>query len=265
MMVTRVVLVDEEQTWRDKYTWTVLAEVPLGQARHDGAEPTTAPRDQGAEVRRFVPQFQGTDWRDGVRVLHAYLVPDLSVDGELGQLAAACHQAMRAYPIVLLGDGQLHATVEMVADVTADRITGGDRRALVEALRKHLGDAVPFQATAGSPISNLHGARLELSPDAPLVDLKGRVRDAFREARGPDVIRHDGGRPHISLGYSWDTADSDTLLSALRQITPSHAPFHVTRVHLLDVQFREHARDDGATAWAISWDTVATIPLGRST
>ena len=30
MTVTRAVLVDQEQAWRDKYTWTVIAEVPLG-------------------------------------------------------------------------------------------------------------------------------------------------------------------------------------------------------------------------------------------
>ncbi|MGW4750773.1 hypothetical protein ACWEPR_39935, partial [Streptomyces sp. NPDC004290] len=30
MTVTRAVLVDQEQAWRDKYTWRVIAEVPLG-------------------------------------------------------------------------------------------------------------------------------------------------------------------------------------------------------------------------------------------
>ncbi|MFF9074644.1 hypothetical protein ACF1A9_20410 [Streptomyces sp. NPDC014872] len=31
MTVARAVLVDQEQAWRDKYTWTVIAEVPLGE------------------------------------------------------------------------------------------------------------------------------------------------------------------------------------------------------------------------------------------
>ncbi|MFD7919655.1 2'-5' RNA ligase family protein [Streptomyces sp. NPDC059740] len=31
MIVTRAVLVDQEQAWRDKYTWRVIAEVPLGE------------------------------------------------------------------------------------------------------------------------------------------------------------------------------------------------------------------------------------------
>ncbi|MGP8298142.1 2'-5' RNA ligase family protein [Streptomyces inhibens] len=174
---------------------------------------------------------------------------------------------MQPYPITLLNDGLLHATVEMVADTTADRITGDDREALAEALRKHLNGAVPFQVMADSPIANKAGALLDLSPDGPLVELTGRVRDAFREARGPDVIQHDGGRHHMSLGYSWATADSDRLQSTLRRIAPSHAPFHVNSVHLLEIEFREKPREDeeGTAAWEISWDPVATIPLGGST
>jgi hypothetical protein len=213
-------------------------------------------------MKKFLPQFQKAPWRDGARVLHAYLVPDLSVDHELGRLTAACHEAMRPYPITLLDDGLLHTTVEMVADTTADRITTAERQDLIEALRGRLADTAPFQVTAGSPIANKAGALLDLAPDEPLVDLKGRVQDAFVEARGPEVIQHDGGRHHMSLGYSWDAADSDPLQSALRKISPSHVPFHVDRVHLLEVQFSEHARHDGKSAWAISWDPVAVILLG---
>ncbi|WP_055530182.1 2'-5' RNA ligase family protein [Streptomyces graminilatus] len=213
-------------------------------------------------MRKFVPQLQNAPWPDGARVLHAYLVPDLSVDHALARLAAACREAMRPYPITLLDDGLLHATVEMVADTTADRITAAERQDLVEALRGRLADMTPFQVTAGSPIANKAGALLDLGPDEPLIDLKGRVQDAFVEARGPAVIQHDGGRHHMSLGYSWDTADSDPLQSALRKISPSHVPFHVDRVHLLEVQFREHTRHGGKSAWELSWDPVAVIRLG---
>lgn len=213
-------------------------------------------------MKKFIPQFQGAPWRDGARVLHAYLLPDLTVDHELAQLAASCRQAMDPYPITLLNDGLLHATVEMVADTTADRIAAGERQDLVEALRKHLAGTAPFQVTAGSPIANKAGALLDLSPDDPLVDLKGRVQDAFVESRGLEVIKHEGGRAHMSLGYSFDTADSDPLQSELRKITPSHVPFHVDQVHLLDVQFRECVRGNRGTAWEIAWDSVAVIPLG---
>ncbi|MFD7919657.1 hypothetical protein ACFV3R_10570 [Streptomyces sp. NPDC059740] len=215
-------------------------------------------------MKRFVPHFQGAPWADGQRVLHVYLLPDLAVDRELDRLAGACHASMEPYPIALLKGGQLHATVEMVADTTADQIPAAEREDLVEALRKHLADVVPFQVTAGSPIANKAGALLDLSPDEPLVDLKGHVQDALVEARGRDVLQHDGGRHHMSLGYAYDTADGDSLQSALRTITPSHVPFHVAHAHLLDVTFHEHPREGGLTAWEISWSPVAAIPLGAA-
>ncbi|WP_043267209.1 hypothetical protein [Streptomyces sp. CT34] len=105
-------------------------------------------------MRKFVPQFQGSPWRDGARVLHAYLVPDLTVDQDLAQLVRSCHEAMKPYPITPLSDNLLHATVEMVADTTADRITDDEREALAQTLRHHLDGAVPFQVMAGSPIAN---------------------------------------------------------------------------------------------------------------
>ncbi|MGW1194452.1 2'-5' RNA ligase family protein [Streptomyces sp. NPDC002536] len=212
-------------------------------------------------MRKFIPQFQGAAWADGMRVLHAYLLPDLTVDRHLAQLVSACREAMRPFPITLLGNSQLHVTVEMVADTSSENIGPDERAALADALERHLAGAKPFQVTAGSPVANKAGALLDLSPDGPLEDLRGRVRDAFREARGPEVIQHDGGRHHLSLGYSWGTADSDPLQSALRRIAPSHAVFHVDRVHLLDVQFRERAREDGNTAWEISWTPVSALPL----
>ncbi|MFK0154324.1 2'-5' RNA ligase family protein [Streptomyces sp. NPDC090493] len=215
-------------------------------------------------MRKFVPQFQQAPWRDGARILHAYLLPDLSVDHGLARLTTACHEAMRPYPITLLNGGLLHTTVEMVADTTADHVTAAERQDLIEALRHRLTDTAPFQVHAGSPIANRAGALLDLTPDEPLTDLKGRVQDAFVEARGPAVIQHDGGRPHMSLGYSWDSADSDPLQSALRRISPSHAPVHVDRVHLVEVEFREHARGNGKSAWEISWDPVSVIRLGAS-
>lgn len=153
-------------------------------------------------------------------------------------------------------------TVEMVADTTADHITADERGALVAALNKHLGYTSPFQVTAGSPIANKAGALLDLSPDAPLVDLKGHVQDALVEARGPEVLQHDGGRLHMTLGNSHDTADSDPLQSALRKFDPGHVPFDVRQVHLLEVAFHERPRGNGKTAWEISWDPVAVIPLG---
>jgi 2'-5' RNA ligase len=47
MTVTRAVLVDQEQVWRDKYTWTVIAEVPLGHDPSGGDTAGAAMQDGG--------------------------------------------------------------------------------------------------------------------------------------------------------------------------------------------------------------------------
>lgn len=47
MTVTRAVLVDQEQVWRDKYTWTVIAEVPLGHDPSGGDTAGAALQDGG--------------------------------------------------------------------------------------------------------------------------------------------------------------------------------------------------------------------------
>ncbi|MEU8924640.1 2'-5' RNA ligase family protein [Kitasatospora sp. NPDC048545] len=216
-------------------------------------------------MEKFVPQFQGSPWPDGARVLHVYAVPDLRVDLPLARLVGECHKAMLPFPITPIGDGTLHCTLEMVADTTADKITAEERDVLLRALRKHLDTASPLEITAGSPVANRAGAFLDLSPDDGLVDLRERVRAAIREVRGPGALLHDGGRPHISLGYAWATASSDELHTALRRISPSHAPVRVTGVQLLDVQFQRRPRPNGETAWELSWEPVAELPLANAT
>lgn len=211
-------------------------------------------------MRPFVPHFQGTPWPDGLSVLHVYLLPDLATNPELAQLVTACRQAMRPYPILMQNDQQLHITLEMVADTSSAAIGPAERENLTEALRKHLASVPPLRVMAGSPIANKAGAVLDLSPDEPLMDLTDRVREAITETRGPEAIQHPNGRPHMSLGYSWDVSDSDPLQSALRSISPSHAPVTVTDVHLLDVRWSLHPHE-GTRAWDISWDHLASVPL----
>ncbi|MFF2659942.1 2'-5' RNA ligase family protein [Kitasatospora sp. NPDC058032] len=212
-------------------------------------------------MEKFVPKYQGAPWPDGARVLHVYAVPDLRTDLELATLVGECRTAMLPFPITPLGDTTLHCTLDMIADTTAEEITTTERAELVAALREHLAGTGPFEVMAGSPIAGRAGAFLDLSPDHALVDLREHVRDAIRRTRGPDALRHNGGRPHISLGYAWSDASSDALQTALRRISPSHAPVHVREVHLLDVRFRLHPRPGGETAWQLSWSPVATIPL----
>ncbi|MEU9074415.1 hypothetical protein AB0D22_07005 [Kitasatospora sp. NPDC048538] len=216
-------------------------------------------------MEKFTPQFQGSPWPDGARVLHVYAVPDLTVDLPLARLVAECHEAMRPYPITAMGADTLHCTLEMVADTTSDKIGEKEREQLVAALRTHLAGIGPLEALAGSPVANRAGAFLDLSPDKHLVELRSRVRDAIREVRGAGALLHDGGRAHMSLGYAWAEASSDALQTVLRRISPSHASVRFTSVQLLDVLFRQEPRPDGEMAWELSWEPVATIPLTAGT
>ncbi|MGW4378961.1 2'-5' RNA ligase family protein [Kitasatospora sp. NPDC004531] len=212
-------------------------------------------------MQPFTPQFQGTDWpAEGARVLHVYLVPDLNLNPELAQLVAQCHRAMADHPITLMTT-YLHSTVEMIADTTSDAITPAERQALIDALHRHLAGTAPIRATAGSPATNSAGSYLDLHPDHPFDDLRRRVRAAITETRGPEALRHRGGRPHITLGYAHDTADSDTLQNTLRRISPSHVPVAFTEVRLVDALWHRRPRPDGRTAWELTWEDIAAIPL----
>ncbi|WP_030462545.1 2'-5' RNA ligase family protein [Kitasatospora sp. NRRL B-11411] len=207
----------------------------------------------------FTPRYQGAFWVDGASVLHVYALPRAE-DGDFHRLAARCFEVLEPYPVTTTA-GHLHSTVEMIADTTSDNIPPAERDALTQALHRHLADVPAFEVLAGSPIVNATGALLDLSPDDHLLELRERVRAAIRETRGAGALRHGGGRPHATLAYAYDSADSDEVQSKLRRISPSHAPLTVDAVHLLDVTWQQRRQGDGRTAWTISWTSVATIPL----
>ncbi|MER5549993.1 2'-5' RNA ligase family protein [Streptomyces sp. NPDC002589] len=216
-------------------------------------------------MERFTPHFQGRPWAEGTEVTHAYLVPRAGIDDALLALAHACRPALLDYPIdpaypAQAGDpGTLHVTVEMVADAPTAEISPADQRALVNALHKELADVAPFDTEVGPPLGNRAGAVMDVWPEAQAVALRERVRAAIRATRGDSALLHDGGRLHMSLGYSYDAANSDPLNSRLRAITPRRAPLSVDTLHLLNVRFAI-APDTGG--WRLSWEPIAEIPLG---
>lgn len=102
---------------------------------------------------------------------------------------------------------------------------------------------------------------LDVWPEADTVALIGRIRSGIRKARGDDALQHSGGRPHVSLGYSYHSASSDPLNSELRNaVVPRRAKFRVDRVHFLDVAW---TFDEELGGWRMTWEPVAEIPLGR--
>ncbi|MGW6708391.1 2'-5' RNA ligase family protein [Streptomyces sp. NPDC054956] len=150
-------------------------------------------------------------------------------------------------------------TVEMVADVASADIGVGERQDLIRALRKELAAVAPFDTEVGPPIANSAGAVFDVWPDEEAVFLQGRVRSAIRATRGETSLQHSGGRPHMSVGYSYASAESDALNSTLRNtITPRRAPLRVDAVHLLDVRY-DTAPDTGG--WRMTWESLAEIPL----
>ncbi|WP_405842572.1 2'-5' RNA ligase family protein [Streptomyces platensis] len=182
---------------------------------------------------RFTPHYQGKPWVDGAEVIHAYVLPQAGVDDELLALAHACRPALLDYPVDPAcpwpaGDpGTLHMTIEMVADARTADISSDERQALVDGLHKELADVAPFETEVGPPIAGGAGAVLDVWPEDQAVALQNRVRTAIRTARGNAALQHTGGRLHVSVGYSYDTANSDRLNSALRALTPRRAPLHV--------------------------------------
>ncbi|WP_338676826.1 2'-5' RNA ligase family protein [Streptomyces sp. SCSIO 30461] len=182
-------------------------------------------------------------------------------------MARACGPLMAGYPIdpqysgAEDGAGLLHMTLEMLADApSADY----DRPALgqvVDALATELADVEPFTTQVGHPFSNIAGVVVDVWPDAEVLALIERVRAAIRKSRGEGALLHSGGRPHLSLGYSYRDTSSDRLNGPLRnEITPRQVPLHVDRVHLLDVTW---AFADDIGGWRMSWEPVAEIPLGH--
>ncbi|MFD7861326.1 hypothetical protein [Streptomyces sp. NPDC059783] len=96
----------------------------------------------------------------------------------------------------------------------------------------------------------------DVHPDGPLDTLHTTVRVAIQAVRG----RHATGYPtkvaHLTLGYAAEECDSGQVQRKLRNgVRPGHAPMRVDAVHLVDVTAN-------AAAKTITWDHVATIPLG---
>lgn len=218
-------------------------------------------------VEPFVPKFRGRPWVSGMRALHVYVLPRPGVDDELLGLAETCRPILGGYPIdpqcgIDPSDADLlHLTCEMLADVPAAEYDEAALTEVVDALRAELSDVPAFTTEAGPPIGNVAGAVLDVWPEKATVALIERTRSAIRKARGDEALQHSGGRPHISLGYSYGTASSDPLNSELRnKVVPRRATLLADRVHLLDVAW---TFDDELGGWRMSWEVVAEIPLGR--
>ncbi|MEU1906551.1 2'-5' RNA ligase family protein [Streptomyces hygroscopicus] len=212
-------------------------------------------------MKKFIPQFRGEPWPEATRVLQVYGLPDLARHPALQTLVDGCHTVMKDWPLL---PAPLHITLEMITDARASEISDGERKDLTNSLQKHLADATPWTGLAGPPIANKAGALLDLHPDPVLEDLHRRIRAAVHAARGPMSTQYDVLPAHLSIGYAHSKADSDTLQSALRRIRPSHVALTIDAVDLVEVHFDQLpvAEDAHRAAYAINWNSIATIRLG---
>ncbi|MFJ1757253.1 2'-5' RNA ligase family protein [Kitasatospora sp. NPDC088134] len=218
-------------------------------------------------MEQFRPVFRGRPWSAdrlgpgmGARALHVYAVPDLSVDRDLAALVAGCREAMAGHPILPAPDEFLHLTLDMVSARYSDLIGAADRARLTAALQARLAHTDAFTVTLGSPLAGRAGALLDIHPDTDVDALHHRIRETV-DAVVPSDLHHLVPPVHMSLGYSYDSGDSDRLQSALRRVRPGHATMTVTGVQLVDVLFRQVPAPGGRRAWELSWNTLATIPL----
>lgn len=201
---------------------------------------------------RHVPQLR--QLRDAQIVIAERDIPIASLHDD-------CHTVMKNWPILPV---PLHITLEMITDARASEISDSERKDLINSLHQHLADATPWMGLAGPPITNKAGALLDLHPDPGLEDLHRRIRAAVHAVRGPTSTQYDVLPAHLSIGYAHSRADSDTLQSALRRIRPNHAALTIDTVDLVEVHFDQAPVADDAhrTAYAIHWNSIATITLG---
>ncbi|MFD8379049.1 2'-5' RNA ligase family protein [Streptomyces sp. NPDC059679] len=211
-------------------------------------------------MKRFVPRFRGEPWPKATRVLQIYGLPDLTRHPALQTLVDGCHTAMKDWPTHPV---PLHITLEMITDAHAQDINDSERKDLIDSLHEHLANATPWTGLAGPPITNKTGALLDLHPDPGLENLHERIRAAVHAVRGPRSTQYDVLPAHLSIGYAHSRACSDTLQSALRRVRPSHAALTIDTVDLVEVGFDQvPVAEAPRTAYAIHWNSIATITLG---
>ncbi|WP_329155889.1 2'-5' RNA ligase family protein (plasmid) [Streptomyces sp. NBC_01456] len=208
-------------------------------------------------MKPFEFQHAQDVWPKGETLLHVYVTPG-DQNLELAALVTRAQSVLQDFPITCVESRWLHITVEQITDAVGADISPAARDALVEELGKRLADVEPFDIMIGSLESYATGVIADIHPDGPLNVLHSTVRAAIQAVRGPDATGYPTKVPHLTIGYAADECDSDQVQRKLRNdVRPGHAPMRVDAVHLVDVTADTQAK-------TITWDHVATIPLGAS-
>ncbi|MFD7861330.1 2'-5' RNA ligase family protein [Streptomyces sp. NPDC059783] len=206
-------------------------------------------------MKPFVFQHAQNVWPEGETLLHVYIAPS-DQDRELAALVERGRVALRGFPITCVEDRWLHITVDQITDRVGAAISPAERQTLVDELGKRLAGVEPFDILIGSLESYATGVIADVHPDEPLNELHTVIRAAIQAVRGPHATGYPTKVPHLTIGYAAEECDSDQVQRKLRnEVRPGHAPMRVDAVHLVDVTADAQAK-------TITWDHVATIPLG---
>lgn len=207
-------------------------------------------------MKPFVFKHAEDLWPEGATLLHVYALVDLARNHRLAALIDGGRQALDGWPLTLVEDRWLHITLDQITDRAAEHIGDAERNRLAAALSMRMRAFAPFTVEVGSLLSYHSGVIADLHPDEPLTDLHQAVRGTIRALRGDEAVRYPWSTPHLTLAYAHGDADSDEAQRLLRRVRPSHAPLHIDAVHLVDV-----TADN--TAKTITWDHLASVPLGK--
>ncbi|MFF1422050.1 2'-5' RNA ligase family protein [Streptomyces sp. NPDC058280] len=206
-------------------------------------------------MKPFIFKHADDLWPEADTLLHVYLGIDSDRDRALTTLVTRANEALKDFPLTPVPLPWLHVTIDQITDRHAALIPQHERDALVGELTKQLADFAPFEVQVGSLLAYHSGVIADLHPDEQLAALHHTVREAIRTVRGDDAVRYPWSLQHLTISYAREEASSDDAQRILRRVRPSHAPLHVTEVQLVDVTA-------DSTAKTITWERLATIPLG---
>ncbi|WP_167472970.1 2'-5' RNA ligase family protein [Nocardia arthritidis] len=165
--------------------------------------------------------------------LHIYFVPD---SAEIKPLVDAYRGIIDDVEFVSpQPDEWLHATLMVVDGIAARDVPGPQRAELVERLQRAAAEVPSFEVTCGPAVAGRSSIALDLVPDRDFTELRNRVTTAAGEIFGPEAVRYQNGRPHITLAYARGKGDSGPLQTRLRNATDRRAPLTVNNIRLVDV------------------------------
>lgn len=208
-------------------------------------------------------QFGSEEWPKGKGVLQVYAPVALERNSALAVLISKFRQAMTGSPVVAVEDRYLHVTIDVIAGATEDRISESERAELVTALHKALSDVPSFQGSVGPAVAGGTGAKMYISPAAPLELVQRRVREVIRAVRGDAAATWIQPRPHVTTHFctlpEGQTTDSDPWSRKLYKAADALVvPLEISEVMLVDV------RADNGTC-AFTWTAASEpIPLAAS-